>query len=114
MSPFRAANSSGVKPLTVEARASAPASSSTRTTPACPSATAHISAVLPVSEVASLTRAPPVSRRRTTSSLPVRAAVIRGVRPLVWLAFASAPAASNASVMAGLAFSAARCNGVTP
>ena len=111
MSPFRAANRSGVKPLTVDARASAPASSSTRTMSACPSATAHISAVLPVSDVALLTRAPPPMRRRTTCALPVRAAVIRGVRPLVWLAFASAPAASSASVMAGLAFSAARCSG---
>ena len=80
----------------------------------CDSATAHISAVLVVSVVAALTAAPCTMSASTTSTLPVRAAVISGVRPLVRAMFGSAPAFSNVWTIARLAFSVARSSGVTP
>ena len=79
-----------------------------------PSAAAHISAVSRVAVVAAFTAAPLDTRARTISILPVRAAVISGVRPFTWAAFGFAPAPSNRSTIAALAFSQARASGVTP
>ena len=114
ISPFRAAYISVVKPLAVEARGSAWASSSTRAMSGCGSPTAHINAVLCVSAVAVLTSAPCSRSASTTATLPVREAIIRGVSPLVWAAFASAPASSSFVTIATLRFSLARASGVTP
>ena len=80
----------------------------------CGAASAHISAVLPVSTVAAFTSAPRSRIARTIGRFPVRAAVINGVNPLVCAALASAPAPSSRSIIGALAFSAARANGVTP
>ena len=113
-SPFRAANMSGVKPFTVERCGSAPASSRSRTIPGCASATAHMRALLRVSRVAAFTSAPCPMSVRTTSALPVRAAVISGVRPLARAAFTFAPASTRRRTIGRLAFSAARSSGVTP
>ena len=80
----------------------------------CAAATAHISAVAPVSVVAALTSAPCPSSARTTSMLPVRAAIISAVSPLACAALGLAPPASSLSTVAALAFSLARISGVTP
>ena len=80
----------------------------------CASSTAHIRAVAPVSTAAAFGSAPCRRSARTTSALPVCAAIIRGVRPLACAAFGSAPAASRRSTMPALAFSQARASGVTP
>ena len=48
------------------------------------------------------------------STLPVREAIISGVKPLVCAAFTLAPAARSRSTIRRLAFSAARSSGVTP
>ena len=73
----------------------APLSSNSCTISGWRSEMAHINAVLLVSAVAALTSAPLLTSACTTSVLPVRAAVISGVRPLVWAESALAPAASN-------------------
>ena len=114
MSPFRAANMSGVKPFTVERCGSAPASSRRCTISGCGSDTAHMRALLRVSPVTALTSAPCPTSSRTTSVLPVRAAVISGVRPLACDAFTLAPASTRRRAIGRLAFSAARSSGVTP
>ena len=71
-------------------------------------------AVPSVAAVRAFTSAPCASNASTTGRLPVRAATINGVSPLVRAAFASAPAASSLSTIGRLAFSTARSSGVTP
>ena len=64
--------------------------------------------------VAALTLAPCARSAFTTSRLPVRAAIMSGVSPLVCARFGSAPAPSSLFTIAVLAFSDARASGVTP
>ena len=113
-SPFRAANISGVKPAVVSMLGSAPCSSSRRTMAGWGAASPHIRAVLRVSVVAAFTSAPWSRSASTIAALPVRAAVINAVSPLVRAAPPSAPPSSSRSTIARLAFSAARSSGVTP
>ena len=114
MSPFFAANISGVNPLLLEAWTSARPSTSTLAISGWGSATAHMSAVLLVSVVSALTFAPRASSDLTTSTFPVCDAIMSGVIPLICARFGSAPAFSSRSTILALAFSAARASGVTP
>ena len=114
MSPVRAAAISGENACRGWGSTSAPCATSARTTSGWRSATAHISAVSWVAAVAASTSAPPDSSARTTSTLPVRAAVISGVRPFACAASGFAPAARSRSTIDALAFSHARASGVTP
>ena len=107
-------NISGVNPFLVDTWGSAPALSKMRTISGWGSETAHIRAVLCVVLTVAFTSAPAVTSIVTMSALPVRAAVISGVSPLVCDAFTFAPAASNLATISRLAFSAARSSGVTP
>ena len=112
--PCCAANSNGVKPFVDRVVAPPPVSSSTLAASVWFSAIAHISAVWPRSDSAAVGSAPADSRRRTTSTLPTRAAVNSGVTPLTRARFGSAPASSSSSTIGRLALSAARASGVTP
>ena len=115
MSPLRAANISGVKPLVVDRRTSAPPAMSVRAISVVTVASAPTSARSHSRpSVAALTLAPFASSAFTTSRLPVRAAIMSGVSPLVCARFGSAPAPSSLFTIAVLAFSQARASGVTP
>ena len=114
ISPLRAANSSGVKPFDVERCTSAPPSISRRTNSRWPPEIAHISAVASAPVVAALTLAPRATSALPTATLPVRAAIISGVRPLSCARFGLAPASSSRSTIAAFAFSQARASAVTP
>ena len=114
MSPLRAANMSGVKPLAVEVWTLAPPSMSVVMISEWPIASAHMSAVAFVSSVVALTFARLAISALTTFALPVRDAIISGVRPLFCVAFGSAPASSSRPTIASLAFSDARASAVTP
>ena len=83
MSLLRAAYIRVVYPFVVEVLGSAPASRSTRTTAGWGAATAHINAVASSRTVEALTSAPRARSASTTCRLPVRAAVMSDVRPLV-------------------------------
>ena len=114
MSPPRAANSSGVKPVRVRKSTSAPCATSSRTLSRCPSPIAHIRAEWPVLPTVALTAAPRASSVSTMLASPVRAAIMSGVRPLAWARSGFAPPAAARSTIAGLAFSHASASGVTP
>ena len=90
---------------------SAPASTSTRTTPAWFSAAAHISAVCPFHPSAALTLAPCASSCFTVSRLPVRAAAISAVSPSGSATLASAPAFNSFSTHGRVAVRAGEVEG---
>jgi hypothetical protein len=87
---------------------------SARTAAAWFSAAAHIKAVCPRQFSFAFTFAPWASSALTASGLPVRAAVISAVSPSGNREFGSAPALSNASIMAAFPLVLATMSGVTP
>ena len=70
------------------------------TTSACPSAAAHVSAVVFWNASAALTSTPRVSNWRTAGTLPDRAAASSGVSPSGCARAGSAPARSSSSIIA--------------
>ena len=110
----RTANRKGVRPPFERALRSAPAATSACTAATWPSAAAHISAVWPFHFSVALTFAPWAISALTAGAMPARAASIRGVSPSADARFGSAPAFTNASMMAALPLVLARARGVTP
>ena len=114
MSPFRAANRSGVKLRFDPSWTFAPRAINVLTISVWPSAAAHISAVWPAEGSLTLTSAPASSSAVSTSRRPVRAAVINGVSPVRTAVLGLAPARKRRVTSAALPFLQANERGVTP
>jgi hypothetical protein len=117
MSPLRTANISGVVSPPDRAWMSAPPSISACTTAPLPSAAAHMSADCRFQVSRALIFAPAHTSAFTASTLPARAACIKGVSPAFTKfrgSFGSAPAFISWSMIAALPCSAASASGLTP